>query len=248
MPRQARKKSESGIYHVILRGINHRQIFYDPEDYTKFLQLLNDYKDDCDYRLYAYCLMGNHVHLLIQEGKEPLENLFRRFGSKYVYWYNAKYEREGALFQDRFKSEPVDTDEYLLTALRYIHQNPIKAGLCKKPEEYLYSSYARYREKGSMIDREFILELLPFSQFEEFHREISEQACLDIGEMLPKRYTDEQAFALICKVAKCSNPEELQQLNRATLEKNLRKILQQGLPMRQLSRLTGISMGVIRFL
>ena len=246
MPRQARKKSETGIYHVILRGINHRQIFYDSDDYTKFLQLLNDYKDECRYLLYAYCLMGNHVHLLLREGKEPLENIFRRLGSKYVYWYNSKYEREGALFQDRFKSEPVEDDAYLLTVLRYIHQNPIKAGLCKKPEEYLYSSYARYCETGSMIDRDFILELLPYPQFAEFHQEMVDQACLDVPERQPRRYTDEQAFVLICKIAKCSNPEELQQFNRMELERCLRKILKQDMPMRQLSRLTGLSVGFIR--
>lgn len=246
MPRQARRKSESGIYHVMLRGINHQQIFFDAEDHSKYLQLLYDYKEVCGYQLYAYCLMGNHIHLMIKEGKAGLEEIFKRIGCKFVYWYNIKYERSGPLFQDRFKSEPVEDDAYLLTALRYIHQNPIKAGLCNKPEDYLYSSYARYREKGTMIDRDFILEMLPFPQFEEFHQQMESHPCLDIGEMAPRRYTDEQAIKLICHCAHCKSPYDLQRMEAVTREKYLRKIVAQGLSLRQISRLTGIGEYMLR--
>ena len=144
MPRQARKKSESGIYHIMLRGINRQQIFEDAEDCYKFLTILNEYKAISEYSIYAYCLMGNHIHLLLKEGTESLEQVFKRICGKFVYWYNAKYQRSGHLFQDRFKSEPVDTQEYLQTVIRYIHQNPVKAKLCKQISAYAYSSYAEY--------------------------------------------------------------------------------------------------------
>ena len=136
MPRQARKKSESGIYHVMLRGINQQQIFEEPEDFEKFLQILKDCKAISGYKLFAYCLMGNHIHLLIKPEEESLEQAFKRIGGRFVYWYNVKYQRIGHLFQDRFRSEPVETDEYFMTVLRYIHQNPIKAGLCKVIDAY----------------------------------------------------------------------------------------------------------------
>ena len=136
MPRHARKRAESGIYHVILCGINQQQIFEEEEDNLKFLQILKECKELCGFRLLAYCLMGNHVHLLLKEGTEPLEQVFKRIGGRFVYWYNVKYQRVGHLFQDRFKSEPVDSDAYLLTVIRYIHQNPVKAGLCERPEDY----------------------------------------------------------------------------------------------------------------
>ncbi|MBE6563266.1 MAG: hypothetical protein E7660_05975 [Ruminococcaceae bacterium] len=126
MPRQARIKSKSGIYHVMLRGINQQQIFEEPEDYYKFLEIVEEYKAVSEFELYAYCLMGNHIHLLIKENKEPIEQIFKRIGGKFVYWYNIKYQRVGHLFQDRFKSEPVETNDYLLTVIRYIHQNPLK--------------------------------------------------------------------------------------------------------------------------
>lgn len=246
MPRRARIKGESGIYHVMLRGINHQQIFFDAEDYSKYLQLLYDYKAVCGYQIYAYCLMGNHLHLLIKEGNAGLEEIFKRIGCKFVYWYNIKYERSGPLFQDRFKSEPVEDDAYLLAVLRYIHQNPVKAGLCKEPEEYLYSSYGGYIKAGTMVDRDFILDLLPLSEFIRFNHERSDEKCMDIGPAAVRRYTDEQATKLICRCAHCKSPYELQQMNNETREKYLRKILEQGPSLRQISRLTGVNEHLLR--
>ena len=104
MPRKPREKSSTGIYHVILRGINGQVIFEDHEDFEKFLQTIIKYKDVSEYEIYAYCLMSNHVYLLIKEGKEDLGIVFRRIGARYVYWYNWKYNRRGHLFQDRYKS------------------------------------------------------------------------------------------------------------------------------------------------
>ena len=129
MPRQARRKSKSGIYHVLLRGINRQQIFEDNEDFEMFLQVLKDCKAISECKLFAYCLMGNHIHLLVQESKEPIGQFMKRILTRFVYWYNVKYQRVGHLFQDRFKSEPVENDSYFMTVIRYIHQNPLKAGL-----------------------------------------------------------------------------------------------------------------------
>jgi REP element-mobilizing transposase RayT len=103
MARDARKRSETGIYHVMLRGINHQTIFEDDEDSEKFLDCLAESKKLSEFDLYAYCLMGDHVHLLLKERTETLAQIFRRLGARYVYWYNWKYQRSGHLFQDRFK-------------------------------------------------------------------------------------------------------------------------------------------------
>lgn len=91
MPRQARVKSETGIYHIMLRGINQQLIFEDEEDHIKFLQIVGDYKAVSGYKILAYCLMGNHIHILIKEEKEQIEQIFKRIGGKFVYWYNGKY-------------------------------------------------------------------------------------------------------------------------------------------------------------
>ena len=103
MPRGARKKSSSGIYHVVLRGINKQRIFEDNQDYRKFLEIIKINKDKSGTIVYAYCLMNNHIHLLIKEGTESLGNTFRRIGASFVYWYNWKYNRCGHLFQDRYE-------------------------------------------------------------------------------------------------------------------------------------------------
>ena len=102
MPRRARKQSETGIYHVMLRGIDRQLIFEDSEDYIWFLDIVEECREVCNFQLYAYCLMGNHVHLLLKVQDEGLETIFKRIGGRYVYYYNVKYQRVGHLFQDRF--------------------------------------------------------------------------------------------------------------------------------------------------
>ena len=108
MPRQARKHAESGIYHVMFRGIDRQLIFEDKQDYLFLLEIIQECKDICNFELYAYCLMGNHVHLLIKTLDDSLDTIMKRIAGRYVYWYNVKYKRIGHLLQDRFKSEPVD--------------------------------------------------------------------------------------------------------------------------------------------
>lgn len=144
MPRCARRKSESGIFHIILRGINKQNIFEDDEDREKFTETIKRYKEVSKYEIYSYCLMTNHIHLLLKETDEEISKAMKRICSSFVYWYNWKYERCGHLFQERYKSEAVETDTYLLTVLRYIHQNPVKAGLTKTSQEYNWSSYNDY--------------------------------------------------------------------------------------------------------
>ena len=117
MPRKARVKSKTGIYHMILRGVNRQVIFESKEDGEKFLDTLKECKKKSGYELYGYCLMNNHIHLLIKENQEDLGTIMKRIGASYVYWYNWKYERVGHLFQDRYKSEVVEDEKYLLNVL-----------------------------------------------------------------------------------------------------------------------------------
>ena len=230
----------------MLRGINQQQIFEDREDYEKFLEIVKNCKAICEFKLFAYCLMGNHVHLLIREGTESLEQVFKRLCGRFVYWYNVKYRRVGHLFQDRFKSEPVDSDEYFFTVLRYIHQNPTKAGLCKSVEGYAYSSYIEYFNENSFVDRDYVLNLMTMDEFVRLNKKVVDTSCMDIAEKAIIRVTDEQAKELIHKISKCENISDFQCLDTKQRDKYLKKLKEQGLSIRQLSRLTGISFGVIR--
>ena len=96
--RQARQRSESGVYHVILRGINRQDIFYDDDDYQHFLETIDQMKSDDQFAVYGYCLMTNHVHLLIQENTDTISRIMSRIGTSYAWWYNRKYGRSGHVF------------------------------------------------------------------------------------------------------------------------------------------------------
>ena len=246
MPRQARKKSKTGIYHIMLRGINQQQIFEDSEDFDKFLQVLKDCKAISEFKIFAYCLMGNHIHLLIQEVVEPIEQIMKRIATRFVYWYNIKYRRVGHLFQDRFKSEPIEDDAYFLTVLRYIHQNPIKAGISKKLQSYQYSSYNEFLETSNLIDNEFVFEIIDKEQFISFNNEKSFDKCLDVEENSRIKVTDEQAQKIIEKYSKCKNVSEFQSLDVKLRDKYLKKFREDGLSIRQISRMTGVSFNIVR--
>ena len=230
----------------MLRGINQQQIFEDSEDYEKFLDILKDCKAISEFELFAYCLMGNHIHLLIKEDSETLEQIFKRICGRFVYWYNIKYRRVGHLFQDRFKSEPVDSEKYFFTVLRYIHQNPLKAGMCKQVEDYTYSSYSEYIGANDLVDTDYVLGLTTVEEFVGLNHENVDTPCLDISDKIIKRVTDEQARVLIKKLAKCDNVSDFQNLDLVTRDKCLKKLRDKGVSIRQLSRLTGISLSVVR--
>lgn len=246
MPRQARIKSSIGIYHIMLRGVNQQQIFEEREDYEKFLQVLKDCKAVSEFKIFAYCLMGNHIHILLQETKEPIELLMKRIATRFVYWYNIKYRRAGHLFQDRFKSEPIENDLYLLTVIRYIHQNPIKAGLCKTVSGYEFSSYKGYIKHSDLIDSDFVFEIIEKEAFKNFNNEKAYDICLDVSDKTNVKVTDEQAKEMIEKVSKCKNVAEFQTLSTTNRDKYLKKLREKGLSIRQLSRLTGVSFNVVR--
>lgn len=247
MPRKARKKSESGVYHVMLRGINQQQIFEDNEDREKFIQVLTDCKAISKYKMFAYCLMGNHVHLLLKVEAEDLEQIFKRIGGRYVYWYNVKYQRTGHLFQDRFKSEPVETDKYFLAAIRYIHQNPIKAGL-SHGLDYAWSSYHEYQKPlpKQLTDVETAYEIMSAVEFIAFNQQKSSDRLIEVDEKKPNRMTDSQAKQLIEKLSKCKNINEFQKLDIEKRNLMIIKFKESGMSIRQISRLTGVPFGIVR--
>ncbi|QUA52549.1 transposase [Aristaeella lactis] len=247
MPRTARKKSCKQIYHVMLRGINKQQIFYEKEDYQFFVSLLERYKEPCGYEIYAYCLMGNHIHLLIREGNEVTTgDIFRHIGSAFVYWYNIKYERVGHLFQDRYKSEPVEDETYLLTVFRYILNNPVKAGLCCKAEEYPYSSAGEYLKGiNGITDTSYIKGMYNEKNLKEYIYQKNEDQCMEMDETNRKRVTDEEARQLISKELGGVIPAIGKAKERKGLNSSINRLIRAGISIRQLSRLTGITKKII---
>jgi REP element-mobilizing transposase RayT len=137
----------------MLRGVNRQSIFEDDEDYIRFISLLRNLVQRFDdtgrplpalCTIYAYCLMDNHIHLLVKEQTESISTAVKRVAVSYAYYFNRKYSRRGHLFQDRFKSEPVNDMAYFVTLMRYIHQNPVKAEIVDNIGNYRWSSWHEY--------------------------------------------------------------------------------------------------------
>ena len=244
MPRTARLESKSGIYHVMLRGINRQQIFHDDEDNAKFLDTIKICKEISLFELYCYCLMSNHVHILLKPQNESLANIFKRIGSRYVYWYNLKYGRLGHLFQDRYKSETIENERHMLAVLRYIHNNPVKAGLAANVKGYRWSSYNEYINGSGIIDSSLALGILGFDGFIEFHKTTDDESYLDDAKTII-RLNDEGIKSIMGAISGCNNAEAFQKLDKAAQRAYLKHLRESGGSIRQISRLTGISKGIV---
>ena len=252
MARQGRQRSTSGIYHVVVRGINRQDIFFDDEDRQQYMKILHRVKEKSGCELYAYCLMDNHVHLLIKEKVEDISQIMKRQGVSYAQAYNQKYERCGHVFQDRFKSEAVETDSYFLAVLRYIHQNPLKAGITQNINDYTWSSHRLYasRQYQVLVDIEFALGLFAMQEdqqvarYLQFMMEINDIQYLDIDERL-KRSDNEVRTALKNLLADQSVQVliTMKQCERDEILKRLKEM--DGVSIRQIARVTGIGKNVV---
>jgi putative transposase len=143
MPRKARIDAPGALHHIIIKGIERRAIFKDDQDYSNFLERLGDLLSGTSTPCYAWALMPNHVHLLLQTGLYPLATVMRRLLTGYAQQFNRRHDRHGHLFQNRYKSFLCEEDPYLLELVRYIHLNPLRAGLVKD-----LRGLASYRNSG----------------------------------------------------------------------------------------------------
>ncbi len=164
MPRAARIKSYDSIYHVMCRSINNTPLFNSIKDKNKYLNLIQRYQDRLNFKLYGYCLMTTHVHMIIDCNGADISMIMHGINQCYAQYFNFKYNRRGHVFQDRFKSKIVQNDRYLITLLAYIHNNPVDIKKYKEcPERYAYSSYGIYlgmrKDPYDIVDDSFILGL-----------------------------------------------------------------------------------------
>ncbi|MDO8446576.1 MAG: transposase [Deltaproteobacteria bacterium] len=162
MARKPRIEYEGALYHVITRGNQKQKIFKESLDYRKFLDNISAYKQRYHFRIYAYVLMTNHVHLLIETQEVPLSKILQGINQSYTMYYNHKYKTVGHLFQGRYKAILCDRDRYLLTLLKYIHYNPLRAQIVETLDNYPWSSYKVYfteENRSDIIDTKQVLAL-----------------------------------------------------------------------------------------
>ena len=150
MPRPPRIHYAGAVYHVMARGVDGREIFADDSDRQTFLATTRGLKRETDCSVLAYCLMGNHFHFAIRVGRTPLSRIMHRLLTVYAMAFNFRHDRQGHLFQARYKSVLCLDDAYLIALIRYIHMNPVRRGLVSSPELWAWSSFRFYcyGEKG----------------------------------------------------------------------------------------------------
>jgi len=245
MARQARKRSSTGIYHVMLRGIDRKDIFLDDEDRRKFLESIIKAKKKGKFKIYGYCLMDNHIHMLIKEDEE-IGKIIKRITVGYVGWHNKRHERTGHLFQNRYLSEPVETEDYFITVLRYIHQNPIKAGIVSRLSDYKWSSYGKYRlvyqRQKSFISGDLTEAYFKtFKEFKDYMKANNIDKCLEYNVV--KRHNDKTLGEIINK------KYDIKEIDKSPIKKRnklIRKIYdEQKTSIRQLSRVLGLGKTVV---
>jgi len=245
VPRGPRQKSETGIYHVMLKGIDGRNIFMQEGDRKKFLSQMLQAHEKGGFSILAYCLMNNHVHLLLEENEE-LGTIMKRITVGYALWHNHYYGRSGHLFQNRYLSEVVEKDEYLVTVARYIHQNPVKAGLVDKAVKYRWSSYQQYIDayngKAVQIHPDRIkVYFKTRADFEAFMNIQKDDKCLDYRNS--SKVTDDQLAAKIKKDYQIRSVQKLAKEQRDQLIQDIYK--NESTSIRQVARVLGVSKGVV---
>ncbi|MCT8140161.1 transposase [Anaerobacillus sp. CMMVII] len=163
MPRKKRVWFKYAMYHITNRGVRKMAIFYQEDDYLKYLEILEETRQQYPFTLHAYCLMTNHVHLLLQTLDHPISIIMKQLNTQYAKYFNKKYNLVGHLFQSRFGSELIDSLKYELDVSKYIHLNPVEAYMVDKAEDYRWSSYRAYafHESNPHVHTEKILSHFP---------------------------------------------------------------------------------------
>lgn len=156
MPRKNRVHYRHAFYHVMLRGNNRQCIFHHDIDYLNFIDCLKSASTLYSSHVHLYCLMPNHIHLVIEVTDIPLSKLMQRIGTIYAQKHNKRYNKIGHVFQGRFKAKLIQDDQYLLELCYYIHMNPVKAGLCQAPDGYRWSSHFEYMRHGNQPLQTFV--------------------------------------------------------------------------------------------
>ena len=234
---------QQAYYHFSTDHLEKRRLFSDRKDFIYAVNSLAILLPSESVQIIAYCLMDNHLHLLLRV-EDGVSMLVKKVASSYVYYFNHKYDRIGHLFQDRYKSEAVNSDDYLLTVARYILQNPLKAGLCGI-KDYRWSSWAEIETNDGLCDTQVLCECVGDRQsLLAYCLTPSDDTCLDIRES--KAIRDDEARSVLCRIARMNNPSDI-----ATLEKHRRNtVLAQakakGLSVRQISRITGLERNIVQ--
>ena len=240
MSNRPRKQSEANMYHVFSRGAGRRTIYEDDEDRQAFLRILERSMEEHRCRIFAYCLMGNHYHLVIEIEFESLPHFMHKVNWEYARFHNERHRSSGHLFDGRYGSQAIHDEEYLLQAIRYVHRNPVEASICPTCD-YPWSSYSDYLESSGITSTGIALELLGGrTAFEAFHKHAGKESFID-DSASPIKISANSALSRAYELLDDVDPCELKTLDKAKRDEYLAVLRASGLTVAQITLVTGIS-------
>lgn len=247
MANKYRVFSEANIYHITLRGVAKQIIFEDDDDRRFFGKRMRQYLGDNDAELYAWCFMSNHVHLLVHAELPVITKAMRSLLVSYAMYFNARHERTGHLFQNRFDSVPVDTDAQLMAVVRYIHRNPSKIP-GQQAEYYEWSSYREYLGRPFISSTNFVMQIFNSREaFIEFHESWEpEQEVEKERSSAHKTLSDEEAIVFAKNLLGIDSITTIASLERTSRNCQLAQLKENGLTVSQISRITGIGRNIVQ--
>lgn len=246
--RAARRPCETNVYHAFARGVGRQLIFEDEEDRLLFLDLMSRFSTRDGISFLAWALMDNHIHFLLKAPLPAISKFMSRLESAYATAFNARHDRVGHLFQGRFGSQGIDSDRHLLAAVRYIHQNPVKAGVSSGCF-YRWSSYDEYVGSPHLCDTDMVLGLFANrEEFASFHEVAETCRFADVEEegSRKSRLSDRRAEERAMELFGAEWRRDLSLMGKQDRDARLRELISLGLSVRQLERLTGIGRGIIQ--
>ena len=246
MPRLARRISSSGYYHVILKGNGGRVLFETDSDKGTFLNLLERYGEKHDIKYLAWCLMDNHVHLLLLDCSSKMDKAMHDICGLYAKHYNHINDHVGRVFQNRYTSYAIEDENYLLDVVRYIHQNPLKARI-SQTLDYRWSSYDDYIRGSGITSTDLILDMLGgVDGFREFCSRIDEETCQKIERFSRGRLTDSEALELAKRILGDELYTKMNRMGKQDRNDCLSVLHAYGIPESQIARITGFGRSIVQ--
>ena len=249
MPREPRNRVLTEFNHIMLRGVGHMDIFMDEDDHLRFMNTIKRFKAGREIKIHAFCLISNHVHMLVQASPEEIPGFMKSIEVSYAQYFNSTHEHVGHLFQNRYKSEAITSERYFLTAFRYILLNPQAAGICRW-EEYQWSSSKTYlmRDDDGITDTSMITDIIGGrDEVMCFVNRNAEDSSKIAEPVLPvKRFRDNEVLKIIQAISGLKDPLLIQGIDREARNELFATLKKRGITIRQLERMTGINRNTIQ--
>ena len=245
MPRKPRDYSISDVYHIIFRGNDKQDIFFDDQDRYVFLDRIKETQKKFKYEIFSYCLMNNHVHMVIKVTDNLLSKSMHNLGVRYSMYFNKKMNRRGHLFENRYLSKKVEDLDYFLNVCKYVHRNPENAKI-EKTEDYKWSSFQDYvRNKRKIVNKNVLLHYYndDLDEFKKFTLEDNKNNIDKFAEYeIINKLGEEELIEIIKEKFEVKNASDLSLINKFERERIIKELANiNGTNVNQIARVTKIS-------